>query len=106
MVLGARAEWFSVFEVWFAARFRAEFPDADWIFLVNDPAARVTATPRGNDRVKISVSMPPDFQTTEPYVVAAQVAAQVRIKAEEMGLVQRRRSGPTKLGSSGGFQLA
>ena len=105
MVLGTRAEWFSVFEVWFAARFRAEFPDADWIFLVNDPAARVTATPRSKEFPKVTVPMPADFQSVEPYIAAVSVAAQVRAKAEEMGLVPRRRTVQAKH-DSGGFQLA
>lgn len=101
---GTRAEWFSVFEVWFAARFRAEFPDADWIFLVNDPLARVIATPRGRDAPMVTAPMPPDFLALEPYVAAAMVAVKVRVKAEQLGLVPRRRSKPSQQ-NSGEFQF-
>ncbi len=101
---GARAEWFSVFEVYFAARLRGEFPDADWIFLVNDPSARVAAMPRGST-MKVKVSLPADFLANAPYLVAAMVAAQVRTTAEEMGLAPRRRTLPSKK-NSGEFQPA
>ncbi len=96
MVVGARAEWFSVFEIWFAARFRAEFPDADWTFLVNDPAARISAMPRGQDEAKVTVPLPPEFLTLDPYVAAATLAAQVRMNAEAAGLVERRRGRASK----------
>ncbi len=88
----ARAEWFTVFRVWLAARLRFEFIDADWSFQVHETYGRVTAMPSGSASASISWNLPTDFRGRPPYVIAAQVAADIRVQAEEMGLVSRRRT--------------
>lgn len=98
-MLGSRSQWLETFETWLAARFRVEFSDVDWTFFVNFAAARASASPRGAEAPKVSVTLPADFERREPYAVAAQVAAELRKKAEEMGVVPRIRTQPPARGS-------
>lgn len=90
--LGPRLEWFEVFDIWLAARFRSEFAEVDWMHQLDDDSARVSARPRSSYEPEVFVFLPQDYLDREPYVVAAQVAAQLRMRAEEDGLVPRLRT--------------
>ena len=94
MAHDSKVEWLSVFQVWLTARFNAEFEDADWAPSFNDAVGRVIAAPRGRTEPRIVVSLPPDALSRPPYVIAAQVAAEIRSQAEQAGSVPRRRTTP------------
>ncbi len=89
--MDSRAEWLSLFEVWLKSRFLAEFEGGAWVFTIDPLAGKVHAGPAGS-QLDVVVSIPPYALNLQPYVVAARVAADLRVKAEELQLVAPRRT--------------
>lgn len=82
--------WLIVFDVWLVARLRAEFPDADWTFRVVEQDHLVEAGPRSASKMPVVVRLPEYYRSRPPYVVAAQVASQIRQLAEKAGFAAVR----------------
>lgn len=84
--------WFAQFRLWFAVRSRAEFSDVDWTFHIDQEGKSLQAGPSQPSEFLMTWNLPSDCLIRDARVLAGQVATDLRIVAEEQGLVPRRRT--------------